>query len=478
MRTAEQFLAGLRDGRAVYYRGERVADVTEHPELGKGARHCALDYSFADEPGHRELARYTEDGRTLNRFYKLPRTADDLLKRRELIAETTRAGRALVVLVREIGSDFLFASHIVTHRLQETVQAPYHERLRAYWKHVAEHDLAMGVAQTDPKGDRSLGPTEQEHADYYVRIVDRSKDGIVVRGAKAHTTNAVFADEVIVLPCRALSEKDADYAVSFAVPCNARGLRFIASPFSGGGTSTFDHPVSARHKVADTLTVFDDVFVPWDRVFLCGETAWAGPLALGFVEYHRFTAISYKLPLLDLMIGCAVLAADANGIGQAGHVREKLARLVAYRETVRGLTVAAAHECTVKAGLAVPSTTLTNIAKQYFAENYHAMVQKVQDIAGGLLVTAPTEADWKNPDTKQDVERYLGGRKGFGAINRLKLFNLIRDYFASDFGGYHELLAIHAEGSLEAQKITILRGFDASGARAFAAECAGLDPVR
>jgi len=475
LRTAEQYLAGLRDGRTVYYRGERVADVTTHPELGRAARHCAIDYAFADDPRHRDLARDTVDGVTVNRFYTLPRTADDLLRRREMIAETTRAGRGLIVLVREIGTDYLFASHIVTRTMEEKLSAPYHERLRAYHRYIAQNDLAMGLAQTDVKGDRSLGPSEQEHPDYYVRVVDRDKDGIVVRGAKAHTTNAIFADELIVLPCRALAEADGDYAISFAIPVKTKGLKFIASPFSGGGTSPFDHPVSSRHKVADTLTIFDDVFVPWDRVFLCGETAYAGALALGFVEYHRFTAISYKLPLLDLMIGCAALAADANGIAGAAHVREKLSRLVAYRETVRALTVAAAWECTVKAGLAVPNTTTTNIAKQYFAENYHGMVQRVQDIAGGLLVTGPSEEDWKNPETKEYVERYLGGRKGFGAVNRLKLMNLIRDYFASDFGGYHELLAIHAEGSLEAQKITILRGFDVSAARAFAAECANLD---
>ena len=477
LRTAEQYLAGLRDGRTVYYKGERVADVTAHPDLGRGAGHCAIDYSIAADPHHRELARCEdESGVTINRFYQLPRTADDLLKRREMIAETTRAGRALIVLIREIGTDYLYAGHIVTKAMEDRLQAPYHERLRAYWTHVAHQDLAMGLAQTDVKGDRSGGPTEQEHPDYYVRVVDRQQDGIVVRGAKAHTTNAVFADEVIVLPCRALGEGDRDYAVSFAVPANAKGLKFIASPFSGGGTSPFDHPVSSRHKIADTLTVFDDVFVPWDRVFLCGETPYAGALALGFVEYHRFTAISYKLPLLDLMIGCAMLAADANGIASAAHVREKLSRLIAYRETVRALTIAAAHECSMKAGLAVPNTTITNIAKQYFAENYHAMVQRVQDIAGGLLVTAPSEADWKNPETKQYIEHYLGGKKGFGSINRLKLINLIRDYFASDFGGYHELLAIHAEGSLEAQKITILRGFDATAAKAFAATCANLDP--
>jgi aromatic ring hydroxylase len=476
LRTAEQYLETLRDGRTVYYRGERVADVTSHPWLGVGARHCAIDYAMANDPHHRDLVRYEENGKTLNRFYKLPVSPEDLLRRREMIAEGTRAGRAIVQLIREIGTDFLFAHTIVAHAMQAKGKAPYFERLKAYHRHVAENDLSMAVAQTDVKGDRSLGPTEQEHPDYYVRVVDRQRDGIVVRGAKAHTTNSIYANEIIALPTRNLTEADGDYALAFAIPANTRGLTFIASPLSGGGSSLFHYPISSRHKMVDTLTVFDDVFVPWERVFLCGETVYAGALALGFVEFHRFTAISYKLPLLDLMIGAAMLMAEANGIEKAGHVREKLSRLIAYRETVRSLTVAAAHECSVKGpGVAVPNTTITNIAKQYFAENYHAMVQKVQDIAGGLLVTGPGEEDLANPETKAYLERYLGGKKGFGAVNRLKLMNLIRDLMASDFGGYHELLAIHAEGSLEAQKITILRGFDASACRAFAAECANLE---
>ncbi len=476
LKTAEQYLKSLRDGRAVYYRGERVGDVTTHPELGIGARHCAIDYTLAEDSRHRDLARVVEDGRAINRFYKIPRNADDLLQRRELIAGATYAGRAIIQLIREIGTDFLFAHTIVSHSMQETTKAPYYERLQAYHRSVAETDLAMAVAQTDVKGDRSLGPAEQEHPDYYLRVVDRQKDGIVIRGCKAHTTNSIYANEIVAIPTRAMGEGDADYAVAVAVPANTRGLRFIVSPLSGGGQSAFHAPISSQHKIFDTLTVFDDVFVPWERVFLCGETPYAGALALGFVEFHRFTAIAYKLPLMDLMIGAAMLMAEANGIEKAGHVRDKLSRLITYRETVRSLTVAAAHECKLKGpGIAVPDTTVTNIAKQYFAENYHAMVQRVQDIAGGLLVTGPGEEDLANPETKADIERYLGGRKGFGAHKRLKLFNLIHDLMASDFGGYHELLAIHAEGSLEAQKITILRGFDASACRAFAAECANLE---
>jgi aromatic ring hydroxylase len=477
LRTPEEYIAGLRDGRAVYYRGERVPDVTAHPDLGAGVRHAAIEYATALDPAHAELCTYVdESGERTSRYWKLPEGSDDLLRRHALIDHGTRAGHGVFLIIKEIGSDFLFAHTIVSHQMQEAAKAPYFERLRAYHRLVARRDLALAVAQTDVKGDRSLGPSEQEHPDYYVRVVDRQKDGIVVRGAKAHTTNAIAADELVVLPTRALGEGDRDYAVSFAVPVSARGVKLIASPFSAAtGGSRFHHPVSSEHKMIETLTVLDDVFVPWERVFLCGESQYAGALALGFVQFHRYTAVSYKIPHIDLMIGAAMLAAESNGIEKAGHVREKLSRLIAWRETVRGLTVAAAHECRRMApGVAVPNPVTTNVAKQYFAEQYHDMVQKVQDVAGGLLVTGPAEEDLAAPETKAYVERYLGGRKGFGTANRLRVMNLIRDLLASDFGGYNEVLSIHAEGSLEAQKLTILREFDAAKARAFAASCAHL----
>ncbi|MBI3454566.1 MAG: gamma-aminobutyrate dehydratase [Candidatus Rokubacteria bacterium] len=441
--------------------------------MGVGARHAALEYASAQDPAHADLCTYTDAaGTPSSRYWKLPEGPDDLLRRHVLIDHGTRVGHGVFLIIKEIGSDFLFAHTIVSHQMQEVMKAPYYERLKAYHRYVEQNDLALAVAQTDVKGDRALGPTEQEHPDYYVHVVDRQRDGIVVRGAKAHTTNSVAANELICIPTRALGEADRDYAVAFAVPVNAKGVKLIASPFTATGRSRFHHPVSAEHKMIETLTVLDDVFVPWERVFLCGETQYAGALALGFVQFHRFTAVSYKIPHIDLMIGAAMLAGEANGVEKAAHVRDKLARLVAWRETIRGLTVAAAYECRRMApGVAVPNPVTTNVAKQYFAENYHLMAQKVQDIAGGLLVTGPAEEDLAAPETKAYVERYLGGKKGFGATNRLKVMNLIRDLLTSDFGGYNEVLSIHAEGSLEAQKLTILREFDATKARAFAAQC-------
>ncbi len=302
LRTPQQYIDSLRDGRTVYYRGERVADVTTHPELGVGARHAALEYASTQDPAHADLTTYTDaTGARSSRYWKLPEGPDDLLRRHALIDHGTRVGHGVFLIIKEIGSDFLFAHTIVSHQLQELAKAPYYERLRAYHRHVEQHDLALAVAQTDVKGDRSLGPAEQEHPDYYVRVVDRQKDGIVVRGAKAHTTNTTASNELICLPTRALAEADRDYAVAFAVPVATKGIKLIASPFTATGSSRFHHPVSSEHKMIETLTVFDDVFVPWDRVLLCGETPYAGALALGFVEFHRFTAVSYKLPLLDLI---------------------------------------------------------------------------------------------------------------------------------------------------------------------------------
>jgi len=305
-------------------------------------------------------------------------------------------------------------------------------------------------------------------------VVAERPDGIVVRGAKAHTTNAVFADEILALPTRAMGPEDRAYAVAFAVPANAPGVRFIASPRGFGATNPFDNPLSARRKTVESLTIFDDVFVPWERVFLNGEWAAAGLLAKTFVEFHRFTAISYKPPQIELLLGAAALLAEYNGIAGAGHVRDKVAQLVMYLDTVRGLTRAAAQQCRVREGIAVPDVALTNAAKYYFAWHYHEMARAVQDIAGGLVVTGPMAEDWLNPAVRADMERFLGGARGSGAEERLRAMNLVRDLTASDLGGYLEVLAIHAEGSLETQKLTVLMDADLEPYKAFAKRVAGI----
>ena len=237
LRTADEYRASLRDGRTLYYRGGRVDDVTEEPELRVAVDHAALDYEVGHDPAHRDLAVYKDPdtGEECSAYYRIPRSADDLLARSRLIETVTALGGTLVTLIKEIGSDALFA-------MQRVLEGEALERAQAFYARCRDDDLAVAVAQTDVKGDRSLAPSEQADPDLYVRVVDTSADGIVVRGAKCHTSVSANANEIIVLPTRAMSDADADYAVAFAVPANTPGLSMYVSSYSAGERDAFELP--------------------------------------------------------------------------------------------------------------------------------------------------------------------------------------------------------------------------------------------
>ncbi len=477
LRSPEQYKDSLRDDRSVYFRGQRVDDVTRHPVLGVAVNHAAIDFAMAEEPAFRDLAVVDGPNGPYSRYYKIPESADDLLKRSALIEQATALGRTLVILIKEIGTDALFGLHLVAKQMDRTLGTAYYPRVHAFYEQCRDHDLALAVAQTDVKGDRSKGPADQPNPDAYLRVVEERPDGIVVRGAKTHTSNTTHVNEVIVLPTRAMGERDADYAVAFAVPVGTPGLTLVASPFGSHAEKKdpFEFPITARHKMVETTTLFDDVFVPRERVFLCKEWQYAGPVALGFVEFHRFTAISYKLPLVDALVGAAQLLADYNGIARAPHVRDKLIRLISYAETLRALVHHAAERCAVRDGIAVPDALTVNMAKYHFAHNYHAAVQDVQDIAGGLLVTGPGAEDVQSEDLGPLLDRYYAGREGVSGRDRLRAMHFVKELTSSDYGGYQEVLAIHAEGSLEAEKLMVARSYDAARTLRLVKQMAGIE---
>ena len=295
-------------------------------------------------------------------------------------------------------------------------------KAQAFHRRCLDEDLALAVAQTDVKGVRALGPSQAD-PDLYLRIVDSDADSITVRGARTHTSFSTDADEIVVLPTRAMGPADADYAVSFAVPVDTPGLDLCVSPYAAGERDGFSFPLSSTHELLESLTVFDDVRVPRERVFLEGRPELAGPVAIAFVDYHRFTAINDKLPLLDLVVGAAHLVAEANGIARAGHVRDKIATLVAWSETVRGLAELAALRAREGAVL----------------EKYYA-------------AAVPAE-------------------------QRLRILNLIADLTVRDHGGYQAVPATHAEGSLEAEKMQIARSHDPAAAIDYVRGPAGIEPA-
>ena len=469
LRSADEYRESLRDGRRVFYRGERVADVTTHDVFRHAVEHASLDYRMAHDGRYRELA-IGADG--YSRYFTVPGTAEDLLARSALIEAATRAGKTLVVLIKEIGTDALFSLLALKGRLGE----PYASRIQAFYEQCREQDLAICVAQTDVKGDRGKGPSDQANPDFYVRIVEERPDGIVVRGAKVHTSVSVNANEMIVLPTRAMGPDDRDYAVAFAVPLDTPGLTLVASPYlATKGKSPVEHPLSAGRKMVETTTLFDDVFVPSERVFMAGQVEHAGELARGFVEFHRFTAISYKLPLVDALVGAALLASRVNGLDRAGHVRDKLSWLISYAETLRALTHHAAERTKLVDGVAIPDTLLVNIAKLQFANGLHTAFQYVQDIAGGLLVTYPAPEDLDHPEYGDALRRYLEAAGGASGAERLRVMNLISDLTAGEYGGYQAVLAVHAEGSIEAEKLTILAQYERERAITFARWLAGIE---
>jgi 4-hydroxybutyryl-CoA dehydratase / vinylacetyl-CoA-Delta-isomerase len=467
--TADEYRASLRDGRTLWYRGRQIPDILEEPELRVAVDHAAIDYEVAHDPQHRDLAvaKDPDTGEEYSAYYSIPRSTQDLIDRMHLIETVTGLGGTMVTLIKEIGTDGLFALHRV-------LQGEAREKVEAFYRHCRAGDLAVAVAQTDVKGDRSLPPHQQADPDLYVRVVEETADGIIVSGAKCHTSISANAHEIIVFPTRAMGAEDRDYAVAFAVPADTPGLTMYVSGYGAGDRNDFEFPLSSRHKMLETLTVFDNVFVPWDRVFVCREPELAGPLALTFVEYHRFTAVSYKLPLLDALVGTAALIADMNGVIKAGHIRDKLTALILYAESVRGFTELAAIRARYDDdGIAFPDPLTTNIAKYTFATKYHEALELVQDCAGGLLVTGPSGEDWDSPDVRPVLEKFYGAKAN--AEDRLRVMNLISDLTARDFGGYHAVLAVHAEGSIEAEKMQIFRAYDSRKALDYARRYARLE---
>lgn len=464
LRTADEYRAGLLDGRRVFYRGERVTDVAAHPELAPAVHHSAHCYTIAAERPDLAVRKSAELG-DYSGFYHLPRSVEDLQARAALIEEVSRRGAGTIVL-KEVGSDALFA-------LLRATEGEGRDAAEAFYRRCLDGDLALAVGQTDVKGHRALGPSAQADPDLYLHVVDSDAESITVRGAKTHTSFSANADEIVVLPTRAMGPDDADYAVSFAVPVDTPGLSLYVSPFLAGSADPFEQPLASTHKLLESLTVFDDVRVPRDRVFLERRPELAGPLAIAFVDYHRFTAINYKLPLVDLIVGAAHLIAEANGIAKAGHVKDKIAKLISWAETVRGLAELAALRAREGAqGVWLPDPLTVNIAKYTFAHGYHEATSALMDLAGGALITGPGGQDWANPEIREVLAKYYAA--AVPGEQRLRILNLISDLTARSYGGYQSVLATHAEGSMEAEKMQIVRSYDPAPATDYAHGLAGL----
>ena len=478
LRSLDEYIDSLRDNRVVYYRGELVKDVVSHEILGVAVRHASDIFKLQSDPKYRDLVVYEDpDYGEISKFYKIPRNPSDLNERFELIYETSRYGRGLFNIIKAIGSDALFALLMVTKRMDSDLGTDYHSRVMKLYKYVVENDLGIAVAQTDVKGDRSLRPHQQKDPDLYVRIVERKSDGIIVRGAKEHTTQSIASNEIIVLPTRNMTEADKDYAVAFAVPTNTKGVKMISRPMKAVESAVKDPSFTMGRYNAEneTITIFDDVFVPWDRVFLAGEWMYAFPMAITFPTYHRFTAVSYRAAIADLLIGIGKLLAEYNGVDNKSHIRRDMVKLIIYKEFLRSAAIAAAEKCMIDdlTEIAVPNIVYTNVGKLFANEGYTDVIKHLVDIAGGLAATVPSIKDLENKEEKKYLLKYLVGKKGVNPENRIKIFNLLKELLSS-FGALFTTVMIHAEGSIEASIIELYRSYNYTDSKKLALYAAGL----
>ena len=471
--TVDQYNKSLQDGRVVYMCGEKVEDVTKHPMLKRCIDTASIDYKMAEMPQYKDLATVTDPatGEVMSRFYYQPKNSEDLLKRHELQVESTRLNYGFCTpFTHDIASDAMNAVNITANIIGNK---DYIERADNYRKYLQKTDLAVAAAVTDCKGNRSLSPSspEQAHPDFYVHVIDKDTKGIIVRGAKASITATPYFHEMFVISGRNMAKEDADYALAFAIPVNTEGLVHIGHPIDAG-TSPLDFPAHMAGST-DAIVVFNDVFVPWERVFMCGEWQHAMTLAYHFSYFHRHTAVSYKIPMSELILGAARAMAEYNGIKNAPHIKDRILELTMYVDTLKSLARAACMDYTMHGGVALPNPAITNIAKYTFANNYHNCVKAIQDIAGGLLVTGPTYKDFTNSDIGKLVDKYCGGVAGIPTENRLRMLQLIRRIVVPEV----EVLAIHGEGSLQAEKMIILAEKEAEikKYKKWAEEAAGIE---
>ncbi|GAB4346689.1 MAG: 4-hydroxyphenylacetate 3-hydroxylase N-terminal domain-containing protein [Candidatus Abyssubacteria bacterium] len=476
LRTVEQFKESLKDGRRVYMFGEKVADVTTHPILKISVETAAGDYALChmDDPKIRELfvIPHPKTGEPMSRYFEPPHTPDDLEKRLQMIGTSIRVTGGLP-FGKDIGTDAMYAIMTTAKRIGKP---EYAERAHRYLEHMRRNDLNLCGAITCVKGDRGRTPANQEHPDYYVRVVDQNKKGIIVKGAKIHITGAPVANEILALPTRQMRENEGQYSVAFAIPANTPGITFICRPSRGERTPA-EFPLRRPVRgLVEAMIVFDNVLVPWERVFMCGEWQHSAMIAYTFATYHRFTAVSYKLPAVEMLAGAAVAMAEINGIRDRGHIRGKLVQIAAYVETLKALATAAIKSPVMYGEIAVPNPLITNMAKLHFASNYHEILKLIQDISGGIITTMPTYQDWQNPDIHDYLEYYLGANPEYTTEERMKVVQLTHDLVCSAGSAHSEVVTVHGEGSMEAQRMMILMESPLEQYKNYALEAAGVTP--
>ncbi|MEM1515671.1 MAG: 4-hydroxyphenylacetate 3-hydroxylase family protein [Candidatus Bathyarchaeia archaeon] len=475
MKTKEEYIESLKRQKPVIYMdGEKIKDRAGHPLIKPQIDALALTYELARNPKYEELttakSHLTEE--KINRFTHIHQSINDLIKK---VKMTRMYAQRCACIQRCMGIDALNTLSIITYEIDKKYKTSYYENFVNYLKYFQKEDICATCAMTDVKGDRFLRPADQPDPDMYLRVVEKRPDGVVVRGAKAHTTAALASNEIIVMPTRALREKDRDYAVAFAVPVDIEGLKFVARSTVPRERGNMDAPFRSRWGVTETVTIFDDVFVPMERIFMCGEWEFAGWAAELFAIYHRHSYCGCKPGISDILMGISALLAEYNNTEGAPHIQSKLTDIACTAEQIYACGIAGSVQGRpMGPGTYVPDITLVNIGKYIAGTHIYEEIYRVHDIAGGLVITCPSEKDYFNPEIKTYLEKYLKGKADVPTEHRVRAFKLTEDFTAHGFAGWIMVASCHGGGSPEAQRITIYREYDFNKRKEIAKCLAGI----
>lgn len=458
--TARDYRDSLRAYKPrVFVNGARVESVADEPLLAPGINGVGVAYDLAHVDQHKAIMTATQatSGKTVNRMLHIDRDADDLLYKLEAVRLVCRvSGCAL----RYLSHDAMSGIYQATRRADDAHGTDYHQRFVAYMHDFQDQDLTHGIAMTDAKGDRSKRPGEQANRDAYVHIRERRPDGIVIRGTKAIVTGAPYVHEFLVMPCRTHRPEDADFAVCCAVPVDAEGVTIVSRP-AGRPDDPAAH-FSAKYGQSTGVVRFDDVFVPWDRVFMAGETVEAGLMTTAYATHHRHSCISARAGFGDLLIGAGALMAEANGldIERHGHVREQMVDLIKIVEGFYACGVAASvYGQKDPAGNFMPDTVFSNIGKLLLATQIYDMHRIAHYVSGGLIVALPGPDEDHNPETAASLAEVLGGRADIPYEQRMQVARFVEDLTVSDRAGWMSVISLHGGGSPEAMKREIWRNY-------------------
>ena len=473
MITGDQYRERIARLKPNVYMGGKVIDRFD-PKLVGGINVMAATYDFAFDPEFEQVGVATSHltGNKINRFTHIHQSIEDLLNKQKMTRLYCQEVGGCIQ--RCMGIDALNALSVVTYETDQKYGTKYNERFINFMKKVQKEDLSLNCAQTDVKGNRPWRPHEQKDPDLYLRVVERRHDGIIVNGAKAHNSCSVYVDEILAIPTRNMRAQETDWAVAFALPSDWSGVSLINAAYSPNRRKKLDAPFN-KTGISHSITVFDNVFVPWERVFLCGETELAGKLALLFALYHRHSYTGCKAAVSEIFTGATALAAEYNGIAGAQHVRHKLADMIQIVDLIYAAGIAAAVDATKSAsGTYIPDTNYCNAGRMLAGEAIYDEFEALAAIAGGLVATLPPEEDFYDQKTGPYLEKYIMRNPDIPAEHQHRAFRLFQDMMASAWGGHKLIDYLHGGGSPVIEKVAIYRDHNIEHSKNIAKKLGGI----